>query len=151
MFDSHLSAREIIRLLELQPHPEGGHFRETFRDPETDANGRSVGTAIYYLLEAGEVSEWHRCDASEFWHYYAGAPMVITISPNGHDAAAHHLGPNLLTGQRPQILVPKNHWQSATSLGAWTLVGCTVSPGFEFAGFEMAPKDWRPTPRKSGA
>ena len=151
MFDSSLSAREIIRLLELQPHPEGGHFRETFRDPDTDASGRSVGTAIYYLLEAGEVSEWHRCDASEFWHYYAGAPMVITISPNGHDAAAHHLGPNLLTGQRPQILVPKNHWQSATSLGAWTLVGCTVSPGFEFAGFEMAPRDWRPTPRRGGA
>ena len=151
MFDSSLSAREIIHLLGLQPHPEGGHFRETFRDPETDAAGRSVGTAIYYLLEAGEVSEWHRCDASELWHYYAGAPMVITISPNGHDAAAHHLGPNLATGQRPQILVPKNHWQSATSLGAWTLVGCTVSPGFEFAGFEMAPENWRPTPRKGGA
>lgn len=151
MIDSSLSAREIIRLLALQPHPEGGHFRETFRDPEMDATGRSVGTAIYYLLEAGEVSEWHRCDASEIWHYYAGAPMVITISPNGHDAAAHHLGPNLSTGQRPQILVPKNHWQSATSLGAWTLVGCTVSPGFEFAGFEMAPKDWRPSPRKGGA
>ncbi|MCZ8269567.1 MAG: cupin domain-containing protein [Beijerinckiaceae bacterium] len=151
MSDSSLSAREIIRLLALQPHPEGGHFRETFRDPETDAAGRSVGTAIYYLLEAGEVSEWHRCDASELWHYYAGAPMVITISPNGHDAAAHHLGPNLATGQRPQILVPKNHWQSATSLGAWTLVGCTVSPGFEFAGFEMAPENWRPTPRKGGA
>ncbi|MFM8749015.1 cupin domain-containing protein [Rhabdaerophilum sp.] len=151
MSDSSLSAREIIRLLGLQPHPEGGHFRETFREPETDAAGRSVGTAIYYLLEAGEASEWHRCDASELWHYYAGAPMVITISPNGHDAAAHHLGPNLATGQRPQILVPKNHWQSATSLGAWTLVGCTVSPGFEFAGFEMAPENWRPTPRKGGA
>ncbi|MCA3593849.1 MAG: cupin domain-containing protein [Methylobacterium sp.] len=150
MSDSSLSAREIIRLLGLQPHPEGGHFRETFRDPETDAKGRSVGTAIYYLLEAGEVSEWHRCDASEIWHHYAGAPMVITISPNGHDAAAHHLGPNLAAGQRPQILVPKNHWQSATSLGAWSLVGCTVSPGFEFAGFEMAPKDWRPRPRKGG-
>lgn len=151
MFDPSLSAREIIRLLALQPHPEGGHFRETFRDPETDSKGRSVGTAIYYLLEAGEVSEWHRCDASEIWHHYAGAPMVITISPNGHDAAAHHLGPNLTTGQRPQIIVPKNHWQSATSLGAWSLVGCTVSPGFEFAGFEMAPKDWRPSPRKGGA
>jgi len=151
MSDSSLSAREIIRLLGLQPHPEGGHFRETFRDPETDAAGRSVGTAIYYLLEAGEVSEWHRCDASELWHHYAGAPMVITISPNGHDAAAHHLGPNLAAGQRPQILVPKNHWQSATSLGAWSLVGCTVSPGFEFAGFEMAPENWRPTPRKGGA
>lgn len=145
-----LPAREIIARLGLQPHPEGGHFRETFRDPETDAAGRSVGTAIYYLLEAGEVSEWHRVDAAEIWHYYAGAPMVITISPNGNDAAAQHLGPVLEAGQRPQIIVPKGHWQSATSLGAWTLVGCTVAPGFTFDGFEMAPPDWRPVPRKPG-
>ncbi len=146
---SMLSAKEVIRLLQLQPHPEGGHFRETFRDPDGDAAGRSAGTAIYYLLEAGEVSEWHRVDAAEIWHYYAGGPMVITISANGHDASAQHLGPVLETGQRPQIVVPKGHWQSATSLGAWTLVGCTVAPGFEFAGFEMAPRDWRPTPRSS--
>lgn len=145
---SRLSARDVIRLLDLKPHPEGGHFRETFRDPATDAAGRSVGTAIYYLLEAGEVSEWHRVDATEIWHWHAGAPMVITISPNGHDAVAQHLGPVLETGQRPQIVVEKGHWQSATSLGAWTLVGCTVSPGFEFAGFEMAAPGWRPTPRK---
>lgn len=145
-----LPAREIIARLGLQPHPEGGHFRETFRDPEADAAGRSVGTAIYYLLEAGEVSEWHRVDAAEIWHYYAGAPMVITISPNGHDAMAQHLGPVLEAGQRPQIIVPKGHWQSATSLGAWTLVGCTVAPGFTFDGFEMAPPDWRPVPRKPG-
>lgn len=145
-----LSAGEIIRLLDLKRHPEGGHFRETFRDPATDAAGRSVGTAIYYLLEAGEVSEWHRVDAAEIWHWYAGGPMVISISPNGHDAQAHHLGPVLTSGQRPQIVVPTGHWQSATSLGAWTLVGCTVSPGFTFEGFEMAPPDWRPTPRKSG-
>lgn len=143
-------AKEIIRLLDLKPHPEGGHFRETFRDPATDAAGRSVGTAIYYLLEAGEVSEWHRVDAAEIWHWYAGAPMVISMSPNGHDASAQHLGPFLATGQRPQIVVPKGHWQSATSLGAWTLVGCTVSPGFEFSGFEMAEPGWRPTPRKAG-
>lgn len=151
MFQPNLPAREIIRLLDLKPHPEGGHFRETFRDAHTDAEGRSVGTAIYYLLEAGETSEWHRCDAAEIWHYYAGAPLVITISPNGHDASAHHLGPNLASGQRPQIVVGKDEWQSATSLGAWTLVGCTVAPGFTFEGFEMAPKDWRPSPRKSGA
>ena len=145
-----LNAREVIRLLDLKPHPEGGHFRETFRDPATDAAGRSVGTAIYYLLEAGEVSEWHRVDAAEIWHWYAGGPMVISISPNGHDASAHHLGPVLTSGLRPQIVVPTGHWQSATSLGAWTLVGCTVSPGFSFEGFEMAPPDWRPTPRKPG-
>jgi len=147
MVSVQASAKEIVRLLDLKPHPEGGHFRETFRDPGVDAGGRSFGTAIYYLLEAGEVSEWHRVDAAEIWHYYAGAPLVLTVSPNGHDASAHHLGPILATGQRPQIVVPKGHWQSATSLGAWTLVGCTVSPGFEFAGFEMAPPDWRPSPR----
>ena len=144
-----LDADAIIRLLDLKPHPEGGFFRETFRDPACDAQGRSVGTAIYYLLRGGEVSEWHRVDAGEIWHYYAGGPMVITISPNGHDASAHHLGPVLAMGQRPQIVVPAGHWQSAASLGAWSLVGCTVSPGFSFAGFEMAPKDWRPAPRKS--
>lgn len=148
MTDQNLSARDIIRLLDLKPHPEGGHFRETFRDDTTDAAGRSVGTAIYYLLEAGEVSEWHRVDAAEIWHYYAGAPMVISTSPNGHDAVAQHLGPHLGAGQHPQIIVEADHWQSATSLGAWTLVGCTVAPGFTFDAFEMAPKDWRPTPRK---
>lgn len=142
-----LTPGEIIRALNLKPHPEGGHYAETFRDAEQDSTGRSRGTAIYYLLQAGETSEWHRVDAAEIWHWHAGAPMVITISPNGHDAAAHHLGPVLATGQRPQIVVPKGHWQSATSLGAWTLVGCTVSPGFDFAGFEMAPPGWRPRPR----
>ncbi len=127
--------------------PNAGHFRETFRDPATDANGRSLGTAIYYLLGVGEVSEWHRVDAAEIWHWHAGAPMVLTLSENGHDASAHHLGPDLKAGQRPQLVVPAHCWQSATSLGAWTLVGCTVSPGFDFAGFEMAPPGWRPTPR----
>jgi predicted cupin superfamily sugar epimerase len=144
-----LSATEVIRLLDLKPHPEGGHFRETFRDARTDAAGRSVGTAIYYLLGLGEVSDWHRVDATEIWHWHAGAPMVLTLSANGHDAQAHHLGPALAAGQRPQLVVPAGWWQSATSLGAWTLVGCTVSPGFDFAGFELAPPGWRPTPRKS--
>jgi predicted cupin superfamily sugar epimerase len=143
------SAAEVIHLLDLKPHPEGGHFRETFRDSRTDAEGRSVGTAIYYLLGVGEVSEWHRVDAAEIWHWHAGAPMVLTLSANGHDAEAHHLGNELAAGQRPQLVVPAGCWQSATSLGAWTLVGCTVSPGFDFAGFELAPPGWRPMPRKS--
>ena len=133
------------RLLELKPHPEGGHYRETFRDP-AGPEGRGFSTAIYYLLDVGETSEWHRFDAAEIWHHYAGAPLVITLSPNGHDASAHHLGKDLSAGQRPQIVVPAGHWQSATSLGAWTLVGCTVSPGFEFSGFEMAPPGWSPRP-----
>lgn len=142
-----MQADEIIRRLGLAPHPEGGHYRETFRDPRQDAEGRSVSTAIYYLLQAGETSEWHRVDAAETWHFYAGAPLVLTVSPDGHDAAAAHLGPDLAAGQRPQIVVPTGHWQTATSLGSWTLVGCTVAPGFDFAGFEMAPPDWRPVPR----
>lgn len=144
-----LTAAEVIRLLELKPHPEGGHYRETFRDP-AGPKGRGFSTAIYYLLDVGETSEWHRVDAAEIWHHYAGAPLVITLSPNGHDASAHHLGKDLSAGQRPQIVVPAGHWQSATSLGAWTLVGCTVAPGFAFSGFEMAPPGWRPTPRPAG-
>ncbi len=144
-----MTAREIIALLGLQKHPEGGWYRETFRDARVDAKGRAASTLIYYLLEAGDVSEWHRVDATEVWHWHAGAPLVITVSSNGHDASAHHLGNALGVGQRPQFVVPAGWWQTATSLGAWTLVGCSVAPGFEFVGFEMAPKDWRPTPRAS--
>ena len=141
------TAAGIIARLNLAPHPEGGHFRETFRDPRTDAAGRPLSTAIYFLLAAGEISDWHRIDATEIWHFHAGAPLVLTLSPDGHDASAHHLGPELATGQRPQIAVPPGCWQTATSLGAWTLVGCTVAPGFDFATFELAPPGWRPTPR----
>ncbi len=141
-----MNPAEIIRTLGMQPHPEGGHFVETWRDvPEQ--GGRGAGTAIYYLLQVGEYSHWHRVDAAEMWHWYAGGPLALTISPDGHDAVAHHLGPELLAGQKPQIVVPKGHWQTAESLGAWTLVGCTVSPAFQFEGFELAPPDWRPVPR----
>ncbi|MFN0264895.1 cupin domain-containing protein [Tepidamorphus sp. 3E244] len=142
-----LSAEDIIRLLELQPHPEGGHYRETFRDPATDETGRSRSTAIYFLLAAGEYSHWHRVDAVETWHHHAGGPLALTISENGHDAQAFRLGPNLAMGERPQAVVPANAWQTAESLGLWTLVSCTVAPGFTFEGFEMAPPDWRPVPR----
>ncbi len=142
-----MTAPDIIRRLDLQPHPEGGYYRETFRDTQTDAQGRAASSLIYFLLGAGDVSEWHRVDATEVWHFYAGAPLVITQSTNGHDASAAHLGPDVLAGQRPQIVVPANHWQTATSLGAWTLVGCTVAPAFDFAGFELAAPGWRPTPR----
>jgi uncharacterized protein len=141
-----MNAADIVRLLGLSPHPEGGHYRETFRDADP-AGGRAASTAIYYLLAAGETSEWHRVDAAEAWHFYAGAPLVLTVSPDGHDAEARHLGTELAVGQRPQIVVPAGWWQTATSLGAWTLVGCTVAPGFNFAGFELAPPGWRPTPR----
>ena len=143
---ANLTAAEVIARLGLVPHPEGGHYRETFRDAR-EVEGRSVGSAIYYLLDVGETSAWHRVDASEIWFWHAGAPMVITLSPNGHDAEARYLGSDLARGQHPHVVVPAGHWQTATSLGAWTLVSCTVSPAFSFEGFEMAPPDWRPTPR----
>ena len=142
------TARQLIDTLGLQPHPEGGWYKETWR-AEAAEGERAAGTAIYYLLEAGDNSHWHRVDAAEIWHWYAGGPLSLTISPNGHDAEAIHLGPEIAIGQRPQFIVPAGAWQAATSLGAWTLCGCTVSPGFEFSGFEMAPPDWRPVPREA--
>lgn len=147
-----LTEKQVIDLLKLHPHPEGGFYRETYRDQGSvggDAEGRAYSTAIYYLLGAGDCSAWHRVDAAEVWHFYAGSPLALTICANGHDAASYRLGNNLVMGEHPQLIVPKMAWQTAESLGAWTLVGCTVAPGFDFAGFEMAPADWRPMPRKS--
>lgn len=142
-----LRAEDVVRRLDMSPHPEGGYFRETFRDPSDGRRAHS--TAIYFLLGAGDLSAWHRVDAAEVWHWYAGGPLALTISANGHDVVAHRLGSDLVAGEFPQLVVPANAWQTATSLGAWTLVGCTVAPGFEFSGFEMAPPNWRPTPRPS--
>ncbi|GMG81334.1 cupin domain-containing protein [Paralimibaculum aggregatum] len=144
-----MTAAELIRVLGLERHPEGGWYRETWR-AEAPEGSRAAGTAIYYLLEGGDHSHWHRVDAAEIWHWYAGGPLALTLSPDGHDAESHRLGPEILAGQRPQLCVPKGWWQTAASLGAFTLVGCTVAPGFEFSGFEMAPPDWRPTPRAPG-
>jgi hypothetical protein len=144
-------AAAIIRALGLQPHPEGGHYRETFRDPVTLGSGevaRGASTAIYFLLQAGERSHWHRVDAAEVWHWYAGAPLALTVSEDGRTAEARLLGPDLAAGQRPQLAVPAKAWQAAESRGAWTLVGCTVAPAFRFEGFEMAPPDWKPGPRR---
>ena len=139
------SAADVIRVLDLKPHPEGGHFRETFRDPQTVAGGRSVSTAIYYLLARGERSHWHRVDAAEIWHWYAGAPLVLEIAANERASVERFtLGADLVNGERPQSIVPAHAWQGAQSLGDWSLLGCTVAPGFEFSGFEMAPKDWSP-------
>lgn len=137
------AAAEIIARLRLAPHPEGGHFRETFRDPRADANGRAASTAILFLLARGERSHWHRVDAVEVWHWHAGAPLKLEIA-NGSTVSVITLGADLLAGEQPQAIVPAGEWQAAESLGAWTLVGCTVAPGFEFAGFELAPKDWSP-------
>ena len=140
-----MTAAEVIALLGLGPHPEGGHYRETFRDARVVDGGRSASTAIYFLLAAGEVSRWHRVDAAEVWHWYAGAPLALDMRAELGDAGAGTtlsllLGAELAAGERPQAVVPAGTWQQARSLGAWTLVGCTVAPGFDFAGFEMAPE-----------
>lgn len=132
-------------MLDLQPHPEGGYFRETFRDARTDSEGRAASTAIYFLLEAGEVSRWHRVDATEVWHWYAGAPLELSIAEEERITDTLILGSSLGEGQRPQAVVPPHHWQSARSLGAWTLAGCTVAPGFEFSRFELADATFAPT------
>jgi predicted cupin superfamily sugar epimerase len=138
-----LSAVDIIRLLGMRPHPEGGHFCENFRDPVLIDGKRPASSAIYFLLARGECSHWHRVDAAEGWHWYAGAPLRLTIA-EGDKTSSLTLGVDLAAGQRPQAIVPAHAWQAAESLGDWTLVGCTVAPGFEWAGFEMAPKDWTP-------
>jgi predicted cupin superfamily sugar epimerase len=136
-------AEQVIAALGLAPHPEGGFFRETFRDA-APAGERGASTAIYYLLRAGELSRWHRIDAVEIWHWYAGAPLLLSLSPDGRRRQSLRLGGALAAGERPQAAVPARAWQSARSLGAWTLVGCTVAPAFHFAGFELAPDGWEP-------
>jgi uncharacterized protein len=141
---AEMSAAEIIARLELKPHPEGGHYRETFRDSRTDANGRSRSTAIYFLLARNERSHWHRIDAVEGWHYDAGSALTLKIADDDGEWS-FKLGPNLAAGEQPQAIVPPDTWQAAESTGDWTLVGCTVAPGFDFAKFEMAPKDWEPS------
>lgn len=135
---------QIIRHLALAPHPEGGHYRETCRmGPAEGSEGRAFGTCIYFLLSAGERSHWHHVDATEIWHFYAGAPLILSISKTESGPKTDHiLGPDLTTGALPQRIVPPLHWQSARTTGDWTLVGCTVSPGFEFEGFTLAPPDF---------
>jgi uncharacterized protein len=140
---ANLSAQDVIRLLDLKPHPEGGHFRESFRDAR-QVDGRAASTAIYFLLARGERSHWHRVDAVEAWHWYTGAPLALEISQTAGRVERVTLGCDLNAGERPQAVVPAHAWQAAQSLGEWTLVGCTVAPGFEYAGFELAPKNWKP-------
>ncbi len=138
------TAEDIVRLLDLKPHPEGGFFRETFRDPLRVRDERAASTAIYFLLAEGQQSLWHRIDAFEVWHWYAGAALELAISDG---AAVHYklrLGHNFQQGERPQAVVPARHWQRARSIGAWTLAGCTVAPGFEFSTFELADAAFDP-------
>jgi predicted cupin superfamily sugar epimerase len=137
-----LTAEDVIRQHDLKPHPEGGWFRETFRDA-TGPHGRAHSTAILFLLKAGEVSRWHKVDAAELWHWYGGAPLLLEVK---HGKARHQyrLGPDWHKGEHTHAAVPAHAWQSARSLGAWTLLGCTVAPGFDFGGLELAPDDFTP-------
>lgn len=137
-----LAAEEVARLLGLAPHPEGGFYRETFRAPAADGE-RAASTAIYYLLPEGEASAWHRVDADEVWHHYAGAPLELTLW-DGRERRVVRLGTDLAAGESPQAVAPAGVWQAARPLGGWVLAGCTVAPAFEFAGFEMAPPGWEP-------
>jgi predicted cupin superfamily sugar epimerase len=136
-------AADIIARLELKPHPEGGHYRETFRDAGLDAEGGPRSTAIYFLLARGERSHWHRIDAVEIWHHYAGHALTLQIADENAKRSVR-LGPDLAAGEVPQAIVPALAWQAAESMGDWSLVGCTVAPGFDFAKFELAPKGWAP-------
>jgi uncharacterized protein len=145
---TELSGDDVIKLLQLSPHPEGGYFRETFRDASVEGQ-RAASTAIYFLLKAGERSHWHSVDAAEVWHFYAGDPLLLEISPSGGPISKVHLGNNLGAEERPQAVVPPGHWQQARSLGQWTLVGCTVAPGFEFSGFKLTAPDFTPLSRPS--
>jgi predicted cupin superfamily sugar epimerase len=138
-----LTAADIIARFDLRPHPEGGHYRETFRDSHTDASGRSASTAILFLLARGERSHWHRVDAAEIWHHYAGATLLLEIVDGSHRRSVK-LGSDIAAGETPQAIVPAHAWQAAASTGDWTLVGCTVAPGFDFAGFELARPDFAP-------
>ena len=137
-----LDADQLIARLGLVAHPEGGHYRQTFRDD--DSAGRPASTAIYYLLKEGERSHWHKVDAVEVWHFYAGDPLELSLSADGNECRRIVLGPDLAAGQVPQIIVARDEWQAARPLGAFTLVGCTVAPGFDFAGFTLAPPGWEP-------
>jgi predicted cupin superfamily sugar epimerase len=141
---SALTSAQVVCLLDLAPHPEGGYFRETFRDSRPVDGARAASSAIYFLLPRGGRSHWHRIDAAEVWHFYAGAPLMLEIAANEEAQSAAQritLGADLAAGERPQAIVPAGAWQAAESLGAWTLVGCTVAPGFDFARFELAAKD----------
>jgi predicted cupin superfamily sugar epimerase len=140
-----LTAADMIRLLDLKPHPEGGHFRETFRDARMIEGQRAASTAIYFLLAAPERSHWHKVDAAEAWLWHAGAALVLELTESEKGPVRRiKLGADLASGERPQAVVPAGVWQAAESLGDWTLVSCTVAPGFEFSGFELAPKGWTP-------
>ena len=140
---TNMTAAEVVSLLGLEPHPEGGFYRQTFADRVVA--GRPTSTLIYYMLTDRQSGTWHRVtDAAEVWHWYAGAPLTLAMSRDGKQVTERVLGNDFVVGHRPQFVVPANAWQRATCLGDWTLVGCTVSPGFQFSKWEQAAEGWVP-------
>jgi predicted cupin superfamily sugar epimerase len=143
-----VDAAEVIAELGLQPHAEGGWYVEIWRAVAA-AGERPAGSSIFFLLREGETSHWHRLDAPEVWHFHAGSPMELRVHADGA-TTVHTLGTDLAAGQRPQAVVPDDAWQTARSLGPWTLVGCTMAPAFTLDGFELAPPGWDPEPAVNG-
>ena len=139
-----LTGDDIIRVLGLEPHVEGGHFREIYRDVPADGS-RGVVTSAYFLYRAGERSKWNRVDAAQVWCYHSGSPLEVTTWSDGRSVEKYRLGSDLLGGETPQLTVPADVWQAAETLGNWSLVGCIVSPAFQYAGYELAPDGWSPT------
>lgn len=137
-------AKAIIARLDLAPHPEGGWYRETWR-AETAEDERAAGTAILFLLEAGQRSHWHRVDAAELWLWHAGSPLLLRTAAEGGPIADIRLGGDVLAGATPQHIIPPHHWQAAVADHGWTLVSCVVCPGFTFSGFTLAPESWEPS------
>jgi len=138
------SAAAVIDALGMRAHPEGGWYVETWRAPAPPGGGRPAGSAILYLLAAGERSHWHAVDAAEVWQWSAGDPLEMSVWAEDGQVTVHRLGGNVTDSERPQVVVPANAWQAARPLGAWALVGCIVTPAFEFDGFRLAPEGWEP-------
>jgi len=145
-----LTADDVIRVLELIPHEEGGHFCEIYRDVRVDG-GRGQLSSIYFLLRAGKPSTWHRFDATEVWCYHAGSPVELTTYAEGCAVEKYRIGCNLAAGEKPQVTVPAGTWQTAITLGDWSLSGCVVAPAFQYEGFELAPEGWSPSPQQTAA
>ena len=137
-------AKALIETLGLAPHPEGGWYRETWR-AETSPGERASATSILFLLEAGQRSHWHKVDATELWLFHAGSALRLeTAASDTGPIRAARLGPDVLSGEQPQLRVEAGDWQSAEADLGWALVSCVVSPGFEYAGFTLAPPGWAP-------
>jgi predicted cupin superfamily sugar epimerase len=142
-------AKALIEKLGLQEHPEGGWYRETWR-AQADQGERAGGTAIHFLLEAGQRSQWHKIDATEIWLFHSGDPLTLSLAESeAGPIRSVSLGPDPLAGHAVQLVIAPGEWQAAEPIAegefGYTLVSCVVVPGFEFSGFQLAPPDWSPS------